>query len=72
MNLRGRSKSNIHLAEVECYNCHKKGHFKLSCPWMKRIGKCKISHFKNEYVDVVVAFDNYESAGMLLAFVLAT
>lgn len=59
------------LADVKCYNCHKKGPFKSSCPQKKRNEKGKKSHFKKEFVDVV-ASNSYESARMLATFVFDT
>jgi len=61
--------SSNNLVDVECYNCHKKGHFKMSCP---RNGKGMKSHFKEEFVDVVVTSNSYESVRVLVVSVLYT
>jgi len=54
------------LAKVECYNCHKKCHFKSSCQNKKRNEKGEKPHLKS--TNIVVAFDSYDSIGVLVVF----
>jgi len=53
--------------KVECYNCHKKGHFRSNYPKKEGNKKEKKSNFNKKFVDVVITSDNFEFVGMSVA-----